>query len=72
MALHRMFFNQPSTLQPDHHLHGVNVLVDLSRDRPVARVYFLEGPVVSGEYSRLSLSHGWIAEAARPVDVHPG
>lgn len=53
--LKRMWINQPSTRQPLHHLHGVNVLADDTR------VYFLSGPIISMETPRQPspLSNGW-------------
>lgn len=50
----RMWINQPSTLQPLHHLHGTNVLA-VGR-----RVYFLSGPVISMMVPERVLSRGWI------------
>jgi hypothetical protein len=59
--MYRAWINQPSTAQPDHHLHGFNVLVDASESQFSAsvKVYFLSGSVVSQECLRLSLSLGW-------------
>ncbi len=61
MKLERMWINQPSRLQPDHKWNGERVLaaVDYQPERPVVRVYFLRGAVVSQEMLRLSLSPGW-------------
>ena len=54
--LKRMWINQPSTLQPLHHLNGVNVLANGST------VYFLSGPIISMEVptNPSPLSHGWL------------
>jgi hypothetical protein len=54
----RMWINQPSTLQPHHSMHGVNVLA--CEERPgTMRVYFLSGNVVSQEMFSNCLSLGW-------------
>lgn len=58
----RMWINQPSTLQPLHHLHGTNVLA--SHDySDTWTIYFLSGPVVSQQILILALSDGWTAKA---------
>lgn len=57
--MERMWVNQPSTLQPDHELHGTNVLMDDSTDKDYPDVYFLSGPVVAQKMAKLSLSKGW-------------
>lgn len=49
----RMQINQPSKLQPLHHLHRVKVLAFGNR------VYFLEGPVISMIVPPNVLSKGW-------------
>lgn len=54
----RMWINQPSTLQPFHHLHGTNVLVMPESDS-LYRVYFLSGDVISQQMTKLALSEGW-------------
>jgi len=54
----RMWVNQPSTLQPDHALHGVNVLM-LDEPGDYVYVWFVSGPIVSQRIARLSLSAGW-------------
>lgn len=56
--MERMWINQPSTLQPLHHLHGTNVLAmgDINR---VSRVWFLSGPVISQQVPSNALSRGW-------------
>lgn len=61
MNLKRMWVNQPSTLQQHHDLHGTNVLAYLEYGNTM-RVYFLKGPVVSQQMSRLALSEGWKPE----------
>ena len=58
----RMWINQPSTLQPLHRLHGVNVLaVKEPHSDNLMRVYFLKGTTISRPVPRLSLSEGWVA-----------
>ena len=49
----RMWVNQPSTLQPLHHLHGVNVLA------VGTTIYFLKGATISAEVPPNCLSKGW-------------
>lgn len=56
--LQRMWINQPSTLQPYHELHGVNVLAAPEYD-DTYRVYFLSGPIESMQLFRSCLSVGW-------------
>lgn len=55
----RMWVNQPSTLQPLHHLHGTNVLAVHEYDSTY-RIYFLGGSAVSQQALGMSLSRGWI------------
>jgi hypothetical protein len=55
----RMWVNQPSTLQPLHHLHGTNVLA-VAEYNGVYRIYFLTGKIVSQQCLSLCLSSGWI------------
>ena len=56
----RMWVNQPSTLQPLHHLHGTNVLAirdsDSGRSSGTMRIYFLSGPIVSQQTFRECLN----------------
>lgn len=61
--MQRMWINQPSTLQPDHKLHGRNVLADDKNDYTPGYViiYFVDGSVESQVIARLSLSKGWTA-----------
>lgn len=54
----RMWINQPSTLQPFHHLHGCRVLATHEYD-DTWRIYFLQGDVISQQISKLALSPGW-------------
>lgn len=51
----RMWINQPSTLQPLHHLHGTNVLSEDGTNR----IWFLSGPVISMVVPHNVLSLGW-------------
>ena len=54
----RMWVNQPSTLQPLHHLHGTNVLA-VHEYEHTYRIYFLSGDVISQQCNGASLSKGW-------------
>jgi hypothetical protein len=59
----RMWINQPSTLQPLHHLNGTNVLVDekdVSPSGESVTIYFITGDVIKQYAPKLSLSKGWI------------
>lgn len=56
--LKRMWINQPSILQPLHHLHGVNVLAEHEYD-DTYKIWFLAGGTVSMQCPRLCLSVGW-------------
>jgi hypothetical protein len=51
----RKWINQPSTLQPFHKLHGMNVLYDPDEER----VYFTSGDVISQQIDPIALSDGW-------------
>lgn len=55
----RMWINQPSSLQPHHALHGVNVLA-VHEYGDTFRVYFLSGSTVSQQMLRRTLSNGWL------------
>jgi hypothetical protein len=59
--LRRMWVNQPSTLQPFHAMHGVNVLAQPDYG-DLMRVYFLAGDTISQQMTRLALSEGWRPE----------
>ena len=63
----RCWINQPSSLQPLHHLHGVRVLATKDYG-DLDRVYFLDGDVISQVVPRLALVEGW-REAQEPVLV---
>ncbi|MBD9544298.1 hypothetical protein IB276_33165 [Ensifer sp. ENS04] len=60
MTMQRMWINQPSTLQPLHHLHGTRVLGQ-HESATVTRIYFLSGDVISQQAPREALSEGWPA-----------
>lgn len=60
----RMWINQPSGLQPLHHLHGTNVLAVHEYD-DTWRVYFLSGDTISMQCLRLWLSDGWIKRSVK-------
>ena len=51
----RAWINQPSTLQPYHKYHGLNVLYDGDEKR----IYFLSGAVISMEIDPTVLEIGW-------------
>jgi len=57
--LKRMWVNQPSSLQPDHELHGTLVLAGKSNYNDSLTCYFLSGDVISAEILKTSLSEGW-------------
>lgn len=60
----RMWINQPSSLQPLHALHGVNVLAHLENEHDkTMRIYFLSGNVTSQDAPRDALSKGWMDPA---------
>lgn len=56
--IRRMWINQPSTNQPDHKLHGTNVLAVWTEGEYID-VYFLSGEAWSQRIAKLSLSDGW-------------
>lgn len=62
-GIRRMWINQPSTLQPLHDLHGVNVLAYPEYD-DTFRCFHLSGECVSFHASRSCLSEGWKPESA--------
>lgn len=55
----RKWVNQPSTLQPLHHLHGTNVLAVHEYDDTWS-IFFLSGETASQQCSGLCLSNGWV------------
>lgn len=56
--MERMWINQPSSAQPAHALHGMNVLAVHERG-DWYRVYFLSGPIISQRVHKHALSKGW-------------
>lgn len=68
-SMKRMWFDQPSTSQPLHELHGVRVLACPDTDRTM-RAYFLSGDVIDMQVPRETLSQGWPEEqtSTREVD----
>ena len=58
--LNRFWINQPSTLQPDHKLHGALVLAAPSGEKgDYCDIYFTSGETESQRIAKLSLSKGW-------------
>lgn len=55
----RAWINQPSTMQPLHHLNGTNVLAVHEYDGTYT-IFFLTGDKVSQQCFGSSLSPGWI------------
>ena len=61
--LKRYWINQPSTLQPDHHCHGLNVLADIDTAyNGICYCYPASGHWHSFKVSVSSLSLGWLSE----------
>lgn len=56
--IQRMWINQPSTLQPLHDYHGINVLAQEEMSGSFT-VYFLSGPIISMRVPRNAISYGW-------------
>lgn len=56
--MRRAWFNQPSTLQPLHRMHGIKCVVDDTKETHVT-VYFSEGKVLSMVVPRNTLSFGF-------------
>lgn len=66
MIRHNMYrarIDQPSTLQPLHHMHGTNVIVDpnslKSNGGDSVTVALLEGPVITMVVPLMALAEGW-------------
>jgi hypothetical protein len=55
MLPYRAWINQPSTLQPYHHLHGKRCIVTHRMDL-TATVYFTEGELISTTIPAMCLS----------------
>jgi hypothetical protein len=51
----RAWINQPSTLQPLHHMHGMRGIVTNITDL-TATIYFVEGPTVSMVVPKVCIS----------------
>lgn len=66
-TMKRMWINQPSTLQPLNHLHGVRVLAGPDTD-VCARVFFLSGDTISMQVPHRALSEGWPATSRAKHD----
>lgn len=64
----RMWINQPSTLQPLHHLHGTNVLAEVEKDGTL-RVWFLSGDVIDMQVPRGTLGFGWAPKGWTMVEA---
>lgn len=58
MVMRRGWFNQPSTLQPLHRMHGKKCVVNDTKEKNVT-VYFSEGKVLSMVVPRNTLSFGF-------------
>jgi hypothetical protein len=57
----RMWINQPSINQPDHDIHGKNVIaIPLGRNEYL--VFFIDGEEISRIVNTYSLSYGWKKE----------
>lgn len=58
--MERCWINAPSTLQPVHHWHGRNVIVDRGdRDGVCVTVYFTEGQIISAMIPSMYLAKGY-------------
>lgn len=68
---YRAWINQPSKLQPLHHLHGTKVIVT-SIDSETAEVFFTEGCVISGIIPKSALSTGWPRQLIVPRGTSKG
>ena len=66
--IERMWVNQPSTMQPYHLLHGVNVLARHEFDDTL-EIFFLYGKEISLYADRLVLSPGWLTHATVYQDI---
>lgn len=61
LQLKQMWINQPSTSQPDHALHGTNVLAYIREDDDYCDAFAIDAEPGKGvgRIARLSLSPGW-------------
>ena len=57
--MERYWINQPSTLQPYHEYHGVEVYGPEKLTGDYTHVYFISGPIISMRIQTLALSPGW-------------
>lgn len=64
----RMWVNQPSTLQPYHKFHEMEVIA-FKLDEKVSQVYFISTSWIGMEMDNLSLSEGW---PKTDTDTWPG
>lgn len=59
--IYRKWINQPSTHQPLHHWHAINVLAVVDPNDPNrSEIWFLSGNVISARVPTICLSDGWI------------
>lgn len=66
--MERMWINQPSTGQPFHKWHAMNVLARPDTDSGAMQIYFLDGVVISQQIPRNCLSKGWIPKRDPKLD----
>lgn len=66
IKVRRCWINQPSTLQPLHHLNGARVLATPDYGDS-SRVYFVDGDVVSASVPSIVLSEGWPDRTHNPT-----
>lgn len=65
--MERMWINQPSTGQPFHKWHAMNVLARPDTDSAM-QIYFLDGAIISQQVPRNCLSNGWIPKRDSKLD----
>ena len=69
--LARYWVNQPSTLQPHHNLHGVNLIAETTPDSDgIVRAYMVEGDTISMNIQKGSLCGGWKPVNSGTVKLH--
>ena len=66
MTIYRAWINQPSTLQPLHHLHGKFCIAHDTGDQSVT-LYFAEGNVHSMTALRKCISRVYLSDAETRV-----
>lgn len=64
MSIYRAWINQPSTLQPLHHLHGTACIVHDTGDQSVT-LYFTSGDVHSTTALRQCISRVHLSSATQ-------